>query len=299
LRPGQPRQVVGLIGYPLKHSISPRFQQAGFDFLGLPVTYEAWETPPERVAEAVARVRQPDCLGMNVTVPHKQAVMALLDRVDERAAAIGAVNTIRNDGGVLTGFNTDLDGFLRPLREHGFRLEGARAVVVGAGGAARAVAFALAWEGVADLAIAARRPEQAEALADHIRRARPAGPAAHLPSEPRAGEPEGVAPTVRALPLDDLTPTYDLLVNATSVGMLHSAAEGQSPITAAQLDPDALVYDLVYNPPVTPLLGLARRRLGGLPMLVYQGAAAFELWTGQKPPIGLMMARAEEALTRR
>jgi shikimate dehydrogenase len=257
LRPGQPRQVVGLIGYPLKHSISPRFQQAGFDFLGLPVTYEAWETPPERVAEAVARVRQPDCLGMNVTVPHKQAVMALLDRVDERAA------------------------------------------VVGAGGAARAVAFALAWEGVADLAIAARRPEQAEALADHIRRARPAGPAAHLPSEPRAGEPEGVAPTVRALPLDDLTPTYDLLVNATSVGMLHSAAEGQSPITAAQLDPDALVYDLVYNPPVTPLLGLARRRLGGLPMLVYQGAAAFELWTGQKPPIGLMMARAEEALTRR
>jgi shikimate dehydrogenase len=315
LRPGQPRQVVGLIGYPLKHSISPRFQQAGFDFLGLPVTYEAWETPPERVAEAVARVRRPDCLGMNVTVPHKQAVMPLLDRVDERAAAIGAVNTIRNDGGTLTGFNTDLDGFLRPLREHGFRLDGARAVVVGAGGAARAVAFALFWEGVADLVIAARRPEQAEALADDVRRADLADEGGLNGSRERAGNarqsssplpnplPEGEGtrgrPTVRALALDRVAPGYDLLVNATSVGMLHSAAEGHSPIAAAQLDPDALVYDLVYNPPVTPLLGLARNRLGGLPMLVYQGAAAFELWTGQKPPIGLMMARAQEALTPR
>jgi shikimate dehydrogenase len=272
MRPGQPRQVVGLIGYPLKHSISPRFQQAGFDFLQLPVTYEAWETPPERVAEVIARVRQPDCLGINVTVPHKQAVIPLLDQVDERATTIGAVNTIRNDGGRLTGFNTDLEGFLRPLHEQHFRFDGARAVVVGAGGAARAVAFALAWEGVADLTIAARRPEQAQALAAAV------------------GSP------ARASSLGDVRPGYDLLVNATSVGMLHSTGEGRSPVTAAQVDAKALVYDLVYNPAVTPLLGMAKNRLGGLAMLVYQGAAAFELWTGQKPPIGLMMARASEAL---
>jgi shikimate dehydrogenase len=263
--------VVGLIGYPLKHSISPRFQQAGFDFLQLPVTYEAWETPPERMAAVIERVRQPDCLGMNVTVPHKQAVMALLDEIDERARTIGAVNTVRNDGGKLTGFNTDLEGFLRPLAEQKFRLDGARAVVVGAGGAARAVAFALAWEGVADLVIAARRPEQAGALASAVGSARP-------------------------LPLSEVSPPYDLLVNATSVGMLHSAGEARSPLQADQVDPEALVYDLVYNPPLTPLLAMAKRRLGGLAMLVYQGAAAFELWTGQKPPIGLMMARASEAL---
>jgi shikimate dehydrogenase len=249
-------------------------------------------------------VRQPDCLGMNVTVPHKQAVIPLLDHVDERAAAIGAVNTVRNDGGKLTGFNTDLEGFLRPLHEQGFRLDGARAVVVGAGGAARAVAFALAWEGVEELTIAARRPEQAEALADDVRRAvareREGGTLAEGTGERvQRNAQGGVRPTVRALAIEGVTPGYDVLVNATSVGMLHSPGEGQSPITQEQLDPEALVYDLVYNPPVTPLLAMTKNRLGGLAMLVYQGAAAFELWTGQKPPIGLMMARAEEALTRR
>ncbi|HEV8638781.1 MAG TPA: shikimate dehydrogenase [Chloroflexota bacterium] len=280
MKPGQARKVVGLIGYPLTHSVSPRFQQAGFDFLELPVEYQAWETPPERVAETIERVRRPDCLGINVTVPHKQAVIGLLDGIDEPAARIGAVNTIRNESGRLTGFNTDLAGFLRPLGEAGFAVDGARAVVVGAGGAARAVAFALAWAGAAELAVAARRPEPAEALAWAVRR--------HAKGE------------VRAVALSDVARGYDLLVNCTSVGMLHGPGEGASPLRREQIDPGALVYDLVYNPPVTPLLGLARaagaRALGGLPMLVYQGAAAFEIWTGLKPPVGLMMARAEEAL---
>jgi shikimate dehydrogenase len=280
VKPGHGRQVVGLIGYPLRHSISPRFQQAGFDYLGLAVEYQAWETPPERVAEILERVRRPDCLGINVTVPHKQAVMDRLDAVDEAAATIGAVNTIRNEAGRLRGFNTDLAGFLRPLGEAGVDLKGARAVVVGAGGAARAVAFALAGAGAAELTLAARRPEPAEALASDV-----------------GGRAHG---RVRALALSAVAPGYDLLVNCTSVGMLHAAGEGQSPLRREQIDPGALVYDLVYNPPMTPLLGLARavgaRTLGGLPMLVYQGAAAFEIWTGLKPPIGLMMARAEEAL---
>jgi shikimate dehydrogenase len=280
VKPGARRQVVGLIGYPLRHSISPRFQQAAFDFLGLPVEYQAWETPPERVAEVLERVRRPDCLGINVTVPHKQSVLPWLDALDEAAATIGAVNTIRNEGGRLRGFNTDLSGFLRPLEERGVELDGARAVVVGAGGAARAVAFALARAGVAELTLAARRIEPAQALTSDL--------------EPHARG------RVRAVPLAAVAPGYDLLVNCTSVGMLHAPGEGQSPLRREQIDPEALVYDLVYNPPLTPLLGLAQalgaRTLGGLAMLVYQGAAAFELWTGQKPPIGLMMARAEEAL---
>jgi shikimate dehydrogenase len=283
VRPGAPRRVVGLIGYPLKHSISPRFQQAGFDFLHMPVTYEAWETPPDGVAAAVERVRRPDCLGMNVTVPHKQAVMPLLDAVDERATRIGAVNTVVNAGGRLAGHNTDADGLVRALDDIGFILPGTRVALVGAGGVARAAAFACAWAGVADLLILARRADQAEGLAADVE--------PDLPGLVRGAELDATDGALRE---------RDLIVNCTSVGMLHSSGEAQSPLAAAALGPDTLVYDLVYNPSVTPLLALARdagaRTLGGLPMLVYQGAAAFELWTGQRPPIGLMMGRAEEAL---
>jgi shikimate dehydrogenase len=283
VRPGGPRRVVGLIGYPLKHSISPRFQQAGFDFLHLPVTYEAWETPPDRVGEAVERVRAADCLGMNVTVPHKQAVIPLLDAVDERAARIGAVNTVVNRDGRLTGHNTDADGLVRALADVGFPLAGARVALIGAGGVARAAAFACAWAGAADLSILARRAEQAEGLAADVEPA--------LPGRVRGG---------RLDRRDGALRERDLIVNCTSVGMLHSSGEAQSPLEAEAVGPDTLVYDLVSNPPVTPLLALASAQgagtLGGLPMLVYQGAAAFELWTGQRPPIGLMLARAEEAL---
>jgi shikimate dehydrogenase len=283
VKPGEPRKVVGLIGDPLRHSISPRFQQAGFDFLGLPVTYEAWETPPERVHEAVQRVRQPDCLGMNVTVPHKQTVMPLLDEVDARAARIGAINTVRNQDGRLTGYNTDAEGLVRALEEQGFILLGAKVAILGAGGVARAAAFAFAWAEVARLTILARRADQAWRLAQAV-------------------EPE-LSGRVHSAWLPDEGNDLrdcDLIVNCTSLGMLHSAGEGETPLPARAIGRDALVYDLVYNPPVTPLLAAAKeagaKTLGGLPMLVYQGAAAFELWTGQKPPVGLMMARAEEAL---
>lgn len=283
MKPGEPRKVVGLIGYPLKHSISPRFQQAGFDFLGLPVTYEAWETPPDRVHEAIARVRQPDCLGMNVTVPHKQTVMPLVDEVDPKAARIGAVNTIRNEGGRLTAYNTDADGLVRALEDHGFILRGAKVAIIGAGGVGRAAAFAFAWADVAELTILARRADQAWTLAQAVEPELPGR--VHSAWLPQEG--------------NDLR-DRDLIVNCTSVGMLHSSGEGESPLPSRAIGRDALVYDLVYNPPLTPLLAAAKeagaKTLGGLPMLVYQGAAAFELWTGQKPPIGLMMARAEEAL---
>lgn len=284
MKPGEPRKVVGLIGYPLKHSISPRFQQAGFDFLCLPVTYEAWETPVERVPDVIARIREPDCLGVNVTVPHKQRVMSLLDAVDERAARIGAVNTIVNRDGRLTGHNTDADGMVRALEDVGFILRGARVAIIGAGGVARAAAFAFAWAGVAELTVLARRAEEAAALAAD---ATAVGP--------------GAVQSKRLDPRDSSLRACDLIVNCTSVGMIHASGEGQSPIDGDTIGEGSLVYDLVYNPPVTPLLALARKRgarvLGGLPMLVYQGAAAFELWTGQSPPLGLMMARAEEALS--
>jgi shikimate dehydrogenase len=247
------------------------------------VTYEAWETPPDRVADAVVRVRRPDCMGMNVTVPHKQAVMPLLDAIDERAKVIGAVNTVKNDEGRLTGFNTDADGLVRALEDVGFVLHGARVAIIGAGGVARAAAFAFAWAEVGRLTILARRAEQAWHLAEAVE--------PHLKGRVHSAW----------LPDDgnDLR-DCDLIVNCTSLGMLHSPGEGETPLPSKAIGRKALVYDLVYNPPVTPLLAAAKeagaRTLGGLPMLVYQGAAAFELWTGHKPPIGLMLARAEEAL---
>lgn len=281
----RPRQVVGLIGYPLKHSISPVFQQAAFDFLGLPVRYEAWETPPEALGDALARVRRPDCLGMNVTIPHKVAVMPALDEVEDRARLIGAVNTIVNRQGRLVGHNTDVDGFLQALRERAqYEPAGKRVVLLGAGGAARAVALGLAWTGVASLAILSRRLERGAALAEAVR-----GLVPNVVVEAVAWDDE---PLRRALF------GIDLIVNATPIGMKHG--QPGSPLPPELIAPGVVVYDLVYNPLETPLLADAARAgatpIGGLPMLVYQGAAAFELWTGQRPPLGLMMKRAEDAL---
>ncbi len=284
-RGAAPRRVAGLIGYPLKHSISPVFQQAAFDYLGLPVRYEAWETPPEGVAAALARARRPDCLGLNVTIPYKETVLASLDAVDERARQIGAVNTIVNQGGRLVGHNTDAAGFLEALRQRG-QSEPAdkRVVLLGAGGAARAVALALAWASAASLAIFNRHLDRASTLAGAVRSLVPGLEVEALPWE-------------KAL-LRDRLARADLLVNATPIGMKHG--QPGSPLPADLIPSGIMVYDLVYNPPETQLLRDAKRAgartLNGLPMLVYQGAAAFEIWTGERPPIGLMMKRAEEAL---
>jgi shikimate dehydrogenase len=278
-----------VIGFPIRHSLSPVFQQAAFDFHGIAAQYEAWETPPEMLVAAVERLRRPDHLGANVTVPHKQAVMAMLDDVHPLARRIGAVNTIVNQDGRLVGYNTDAAGFLQGLeREAGYGVADKRALVVGAGGAARAVAFALLEGGVADLAIANRRPERAAALASDLQ----------AQGSPVAIESLGTG-------FDDLSMAVakaDLLVNATSVGMRHTAEEGASPVPPPLLRRDLFVYDLVYNPPETVLLRAAAAigapALNGLPMLIYQGAEAFTLWTGRQAPIGLMFERAKEAMQR-
>ena len=283
MRPGQTPRVVGLIGHPVGHSISPAFQQAAFDYVRLAVRYEAWDTPLDGLADMVSRVRRDDCLGANVTVPHKQSVLPLLDVIDPRAARIAAVNTIRNDGGRLTGFNTDGIGFMRALEETGFIVRGAYTTIVGAGGSARAVAFALAWGGAARVDIFSRRVAQARDLAADV-----------------AKDADGVVQGDDLANADSALAHADLFVNCTPLGMLHGNGSHLSPILATQIRSEMLVYDLVYNPPVTPLLAEGRvagaQTLGGLPMLIYQGVAAFELWTGQKPPVGLMIARAQQAL---
>ena len=277
---------MGVIGYPLQHTVSPAMHQAALDELGLRMRYERWETPPQQLEWRVAMCRNPELLGANVTVPYKERVLALMDELDAVARQTGAVNTIVNRGRRLQGYNTDVSGFLRALTEDGaMDPNGKRALVLGAGGAAKAVAVALLGRGVARLCVSNRTAARGEALSASLA-TEAASRAVELHQAPWATVPEGT----------------ELIVNATSVGMKHGPTEGHSPLEASQIPADALVCDLVYNPAETPLLEAAKaagaRTLGGLPMLVYQGAAAFELWVGRPPPVDAMFRAAREALDR-
>ncbi|MEE9285998.1 MAG: shikimate dehydrogenase [Dehalococcoidia bacterium] len=279
-----PLRLIGVIGYPLQHSVSPAMHQAALDQMGLRMAYQRWETPSHQLEWRVAALRNPELLGANVTVPYKERVMAMLDDVDSVARRTGAVNTIVNQGKRLRGYNTDVSGFLRALTEDGaMDPSGKRALVLGAGGAARAVAVALLDARIARLAISNRTPARAEALRDAL-----------APDATKAGA------ELALLSWGTVASDIDLIVNATSVGMKHSPAEGQSPLAGASIPSGVLVCDLVYNPAETPLLRAARaagaRTLGGLPMLVYQGADALELWVGRRPPVDVMLRAAREAL---
>ena len=279
------KQRLVLIGYPLGHSISPAFQQAALDHLALPAEYTTKPVSPERLAEALDGLRGGEFLGANVTIPHKEAALKHLDTTDPWASSIGAVNTIVKDGPKLTGHNTDAYGFMTSLKEKaGFDPKGSTALLLGAGGAARAAAFALAQEGVASLTIANRTLGRAQSLAVEVSQ--------------DAGTVSAVA--IRDPALAAAIRGSDLIVNATSIGMRHSPAEDASPIEGELIRPGSIVYDMVYTPEETPLLAVAKeagaRTLGGLWMLVLQGAAAFELWTGKSPPVDVMHRAAQDAL---
>lgn len=280
---------LGIIGYPLGHSMSPVMFRAAFEEYGLDVTYDAWEVAPDRLGDFLEEVRGSEggILGFNATVPHKEAVMAAMDEVSEEAQRAGAVNTVVNDDGRLVGYNTDGTGFVRALREKaGFDFDGVRVLIVGAGGAARGVVMALSEEAVADFTIANRTRERAECLADDLMRHFGGG--------------------VRAISLESgefrrAAQSSDLIVQCTTMGMLHSVAAEASPLASADIPSDAVVYDLVYNPPETPLMREAvnagARVYGGLSMLVYQGAVGFETWMGRPAPVAEMFEAAQAALT--
>ncbi|MFA4836573.1 MAG: shikimate dehydrogenase [Dehalococcoidia bacterium] len=277
-------QTVGLIGYPLGHSISPVFQQAAFDHLGLDIRYQLWETKPENLSAVVQEIRSADKLGANVTVPYKEDVLKLLDGLDELASDIGAVNTIVKQGNKLVGYNTDAGGFLRALKEQGgFDPKGKKVIVIGAGGVARAISFVLVKSGVKSLALFDIQIERASKLASDIK----SDKVTILKSDKGAEFGQAIS-------------SADLLINCTPIGMKHSPNESRSPVAPELISPKSLVYDVVYNPIKTPLLKDAEKRgartLGGLSMLVYQGVAAFELWTGRKAPVDIMIGKAENAL---
>ena len=280
-------KLVGVIGYPLGHSLSPAFQQAALDALGIPARYERWETPPDALPERVASLRRPECLGANVTVPYKEQVIPMLDELDEVAAQAGAVNTVVNRGGRLAGYNTDVAGFLRALREEGgFEPRRCIALVLGAGGAARAVVLALIRSGAAWIFVTNRTYHRAFRLVEELRTL--------------AGRTRLVPIPMTYAALQQAAIGWDLVVNCTTLGMPGSVDANKSPLPGEMIPPDCLVFDLVYGPEPTPLLRDARARgaraLDGLPMLVYQGAESFRLWTGQEPPLEAMFRAAREAL---
>ncbi len=282
---GQYDRVFALIGHPVAHSVSPLMHNEAFGELGLNCCYLAFDVKVDDLAAAVKAIRALGLGGANITIPHKEGVLPYLDEVEEQAGLIGAVNTVVNREGRLIGYNTDAPGFLESLRaDAGFDPAGSRVVILGAGGAARAVAYALALGGVESLGIFNRNPSRAEALARDISRS--------AACELETGDLQGIA-LRRALA------RADLLVNATSAGMHPHTDEVPLPDPAA-LRPGLIVYDLVYNPRKTRLLLEAEARgcrvFNGIGMLVYQGALAFELWTGRKAPVAVMRVAAEKAL---
>jgi shikimate dehydrogenase len=273
---------VVLIGHPVAHSFSGAMQQAAFDALGIDARYELWDRRQIDLAEAIGQLRGADFLGANITIPHKEHVVPLVDKLTEDAQATGAVNCISRDGSKLIGHNTDVAGFKSALNKLVGRQKMPRqAVVLGAGGAARAVVYGLITDGFQRVVVFNRHLHRGEALVRHFGKS-----ASHM--------------DLRAMPwhesvLEAEISKTKVVINATSIGMIA----GETPVPAELLPPDLMVLDLIYNPPVTQLLKDAATArdatLGGELMLLQQGARAFELWTGKSAPIDVMQAELDRA----
>ena len=274
-----------LLGYPVGHSMSAVMHNSAFKELDLDYVYELRSVKPEGLDECVNGVlREPQVRGANVTIPHKVSIIEFLDERDEDASIIGAVNTIVNDDGHLTGYNTDVTGVKRALGEKYGDLDGAKAVMIGAGGAAKAIGYHLS-SSCRELRILNRTTRRAEELAEYLSGL--AGCSAMVSASPLS----------RSHMAEALEGT-DILVNATPVGMTPGIDE--TPVDGDLLGPGLVVLDAVYNPLRTRLIREAEEAgaatVTGLSMLVYQGAEAFRLWTGRDAPEELMARAASEAL---
>ncbi len=275
-------RVTGLFGYPVRHTFSPAMHNAAFERGNLDYVYLPFEVRPEDLAQAVAALRPLGLAGVNVTIPHKEAVLPLLDEVSEEAALMGSVNTIQVRDTGLRGYNTDAYGFETSLREEaGMALAGKRIFVMGAGGAARAVAFQSALAGAAQVVIADVVTARADALCASVTDRFPNCRVAACPADTGA--------------VEQAVGEKDLFVNATPVGM---KAEDPRLIDVAWLAPGAVVFDAIYNPQQTRLLKEATARglqaVNGIGMLVHQGARAFEIFAGTPAPVETMRGVLQE-----
>ncbi len=279
------KKIVGLFGYPVDHSISSVFQNAGFRKLGLDSIYLPFSVRPKDLKKAVEGIRALGIVGMNVTIPHKGKILSHLDKISPEAKKIGAVNTVFNQKGKLIGYNTDVHGFLSSLEEGlGFDPCGKSVFLLGAGGVAYAITYGLIKKRAKKITIVNKPRWMAESLIKHFKKI--------------TKECEFELVNFDKRNSKRLTKEADILINATSVGMNPG---NPSLINEETLSPSLSVFDVIYNRE-TALLKLAKKRglrtLGGLPMLIYQGAASFEIWTGKRAPIETMKKAAENALER-
>jgi len=269
-----------LVGYPVEHSMSPAMHNAAFKALGLDAEYKLAPVEPGQLGAFIEKLREGDVLGANVTIPHKVEVMRHLDQVDETANAIGAVNTVVNRDGRLTGYNTDATGGVKALTEEYGGLNGRNVTILGAGGASRAITYQISRVDCR-VTVLNRSVEKARKLVDDLR------PTAS--AELRYGG-------LNQLP--GVIVGTDALINTTPVGM--SPKTSDSPVPEELLHDGLFIYDVIYNPIKTKLLKDAEakgaRTLSGVKMLVYQGAEAFRMWTGVEPPLDLMQRVVKEKL---
>lgn len=268
-------RIVGIIGFPVEHSLSPLMHNAAFRYLGMDWVYIAFPVSPGSVREAVDGIRALGIAGVNVTVPHKEAILPYLDSLSQEASLFGAVNTVKNEDGSLIGFNTDGDGFLMAMKEAGVDAKGIDVMLFGAGGAARAIAGALAMNGAGSIHIVNRTEEKAASLVQHL--------SAHFSGTRFYHHPFSLSG------IEWLLPEMDLFINATSIGL---SQEGRVPISFDRIRKDAIIADIVYKPSGTELLMTAKKHgfktLSGERMLLYQGVLSFEIWTGRKAPVSVM-----------
>ena len=265
-----------LLGWPARHSISPLMHNTAFAALSLDCRYLAFEVTPDQLSAAVQGLRALGAGGFNLTMPHKNAILPFLDDLSEAAALSGSVNTVVNENGKLTGHTTDGIGFVRALKEAGFSVREKKITLLGGGGAAESVLTQLALEGVTKISVFKRDNatfQKTAAFAEKV--------------SSHTGTPIEVCPMEDAAALRGILHASDLLINATNVGM--SPQEGISLIPADALFSELFVADLIYHPMETKLLADAKKAgcpvMNGLPMLLYQGAEAFRIWTGKEMPI--------------
>jgi shikimate dehydrogenase len=267
-------RVCGVIGDPIEHTLSPTIHNAAFNHLGLDFVFLAFRVKAADLENALCGMRGLGIHGLNVTMPHKNAVIAYLNTMDTAVKFLGSANTILNEDGKLSGFNTDGVGALKALRENGTELAEKKVLLLGAGGAAKAIAFSLVKE-VGELVVLNRATEKAEELAERL--------TGTLGKKVVGG---ALSPDAIAENLQD----SDVLINATSVGM--NPAANQSIVAPQWLRSDLTVMDIVYNPVETKLAKDAKaagaRVISGVEMLIYQGAASFQIWTGLSAPIEVM-----------
>jgi shikimate dehydrogenase len=267
-------KVCGIIGDPVEHTLSPAMQNAAFNDLKLDFIYVAFRVKKEELENAMNGVRSLGIHGLNITMPHKSAVIGYLDKIDPTAKFINAVNTVLNDDGKLLGFNTDGSGALKALKENGVDPNKKKLLLLGAGGAANAIAFHAAQE-VEELVILNRTAEKAERLAEALR---------------KKFSKQITGKSLSANHIKEELKNADILINATSVGMHPNI--NQSPVRPEWLRPDLCVMDIVYNPIETKLAKDAKakgaRVISGVEMLTHQGAASFEIWTSHPAPVKVM-----------